>query len=283
VRSHALTATVAAWLGLPTLFETHEPLRGLLAIFSLRTFVKSRGYLKVVTISESLREILAKSLSNAMDKDIVVCPDGVDVERYRGLDDVGTAQERLGLRPSGIVLGYAGHFYRGRGIQLIFQLARHFHEDTFLLIGGNDGDRRLLEQEAQAQGLENVKFLGFIPNANLPRYLAACDVLLMPYQRRVARHGGGDTSSWMSPLKMFEYMAVGRVIVSSDLPVLREVINDQNAILCHPEDIRAWFEAIHRVKGQKPWADKLARQAFDDALKYSWKNRAESILKLALG
>ena len=69
----------------------------------------------------------------------------------------------------------------------------------------------------------NVELAGYLPHGEVASFLAACDVLLAPYQRQVSIASGFDTARWMSPLKIFEYMAAGRLVLCSDLPALREV------------------------------------------------------------
>lgn len=61
---------------------------------------------------------------------------------------------------------------------------------------------------------------------------AASDVLLMPYSRSISASSGQDIAEAINPMKMFEYMASGRAIVSADIPSIREVLNEANAIFC---------------------------------------------------
>jgi len=119
---------------------------------------------------------------------------------------------------------------------------------------------------------------GFLPNAELPVVQAACDVLLMPYQQKVAASSGGDISKYLSPMKLFEYMACGRVVLSSDLPVLREVLSDDNAVLLPPDDLAAWVNAIVMVKNHPKKAVQLATQAKMDVQRYSLTARTKKIL-----
>jgi len=93
---------------------------------------------------------------------------------------------------------------------------------SFLLAGGEPEDVAALREKSANLGLSNVILTGFIPNADLPIYQAACDILLMPYQSQVAASSGGDIARYLSPMKLFEYLACGKPILSSDLPVLRE-------------------------------------------------------------
>ncbi len=127
-------------------------------------------------------------------------------------------------------------------------MAECLPEVTFLLVGGDPEDVGRLQ--AQAKGLKNVILTGFIPNVDLPLYQAACDVLLMPYQRQVAASSGGDIARYLSPMKLFEYLACGRAILCSDLPVLHEVLNPENAVLLPPDDTQAWVKSSGKLAGR---------------------------------
>ena len=120
---------------------------------------------------------------------------------------------------------------------------------------------------------------GFVPNIDLPKYQAACDVLLMPYQHQVAASSGGDIARYLSPMKLFEYLASGRPIVSSDLPVLRETLNAKNAIMLSPEDINGWKIALQNLSSDPVRRLALGNQARQDAMSYSWSERARKILQ----
>jgi glycosyltransferase involved in cell wall biosynthesis len=86
----------------------------------------------------------------------------------------------------------------------------------------------------------------------------------------------------MSPLKIFECMAHAKPIVSSDLPVLREVLTDEvNALLCDPDDIESWVNAIERLRKDQDLRARLAERArLDFDTNYSWAKRADKIAAL---
>jgi glycosyltransferase involved in cell wall biosynthesis len=117
----------------------------------------------------------------------------------------------------------------------------------------------------------NVTFVGFIPNGSLPLYQAAADVLLMPYSNSIMGSSGtADSAGVASPMKMFEYMATGRAIVSAYLPVIREVLNENNAVFCKPDDIHTWKFALERLLNDNQVRDQLGSQARQDAQGYTW-------------
>jgi glycosyltransferase involved in cell wall biosynthesis len=217
---------------------------------------------------------------------ILVSPDGVDLARYKNLPD--PIEARAFLRSISqwpmtnypLTIGYTGHLYQGRGVEHILKIATKLPEIHFLLVGGNPEDiSKLQAQISNTQSpVSNISIIGFIPNADLPLYQAACDLLLMPYQRHVAASSGGDIAPYLSPMKLFEYLAAGRTILSSNLPVFREVLNAQNAVLLPPDDINAWIAAIHDLQADPGKRAALGTRARQDAEKYTWEARAQKIL-----
>jgi glycosyltransferase involved in cell wall biosynthesis len=131
----------------------------------------------------------------------------------------------------------------------------------------------------EAEGIHNVRLLGFVPQAELPMVQAASDVLLMPYQRTIAVSSGGDTAAFASPMKAFEYLAAGRPILSSDLPVFREVLNSQNAILLEPESVEAWQTALQELAADEARRLRLGETARREAVRYSWLERTRRALE----
>ena len=202
---------------------------------------------------------------------------GVDLERYENLPDPEEARKTLNLRES-CTVGYTGHLYPGRGIELLFELARLNPSISFVWAGGEALAIERWRKRLWEADITNVQLLGFVPNNRLHLVHAACDIFLMPYARRISVSSGGDTARFASPMKVFEYFAANRAIISSDLPVLREVLNESNAILVPPEDVHAWHNALKTLASDSSLRKNLAKQAGSDAGKYSWCQRAQNAL-----
>ena len=100
----------------------------------------------------------------------------------------------------------------------------------------------------------------------------------MPYASKIAGSSGGNSAEICSPMKMFEYMAEGRCIVSADLPVIHEVLDERCAVFCEPENLSSWTEGLRRVINDPELRNRLSSEAKRRSADYTWQKRAESYL-----
>jgi glycosyltransferase involved in cell wall biosynthesis len=272
-------AVLSLWQGIPTILELHDRVTGHIGPWLFMRFWRSKTKRRLLTNTKALKDrlILDFDLSNHQEQ-ILVAPNGVELERYQELPSPEETRQILGLSP-GFTAGYTGHFYAGRGMQLMFDLAEALPEINFLWVGGQPEDVLLWEKRAESSGLNNLYLTGFIENAKLPLFQAAADVLLMPYGERIAGSGGGNSAEIASPMKMFEYMAAGRAIISSDLPVIHEVLNQKTAVFCPPNALSEWKEALVNLRNDKFTREELGSRARTAVQKYTWQNRAEKALE----
>lgn len=276
-------AALASMTGLATVFEIHDFPLGWAGPFLFRRFLSGSGARRLVVITRALASDLHAQLGAPLHPPFtLLAPDGVDLARYQDLPSPQAARQVLNERHGwrlGFTAGYSGHFYPGRGADLLLELAARLPGVSFLLVGGEPQDVARLQSQVESGSLHNVYLSGFVQNAELPLYQAACDLLLMPYQEQIAASSGGDIARYLSPMKMFEYLACGRVVLSSDLPVLREVLNPANAVLLPPDDAQAWVEAVQGLQADPARCAILAGQARLDAGNYTWENRARRLLE----
>lgn len=264
--------------GLPVILEMHDLPSGDFGPLWYRSFRAIKGPKRQAIITGALKQLLEDKYGMFRAGEAVLTPNGVEIERFAQLPAPPIARRLLNL-PEAPTLVCAGHLYAGRGVELFLELATRLQGVRFLWAGGNPKGVERWKGEAESQGLSNVTFSGFIHNAQLPLYQAAADILLMPYSREIGiSSGGGHSGQISSPMKMFEYLATGRAIVSSDLPVFREVLNEGNAVFCPPEKTGAWEGAIRALLDDPIRRESIARQAYADAAQYAWTARAQRIL-----
>ncbi|HYT74316.1 MAG TPA: glycosyltransferase [Vicinamibacterales bacterium] len=176
---------------------------------------------------------------------------------------------------STFAIGYAGHLYPWKGVDLIIEAVTALQDTCALIIGGHGQEPDLARVKALAVELDcaaRVSFTGLLPPPQVGARLREADVLVLP------NPASAISSAFTSPLKLFEYMAAGKPIVASDLPAIREVLaHERNALLFEPGNPQALTAAIRRIKDDPVLAARLARQAAEDARLYTWARRAESL------
>lgn len=261
---------------LPVIFEIHLQPMGFFGPTWHRLFASLRGHKRLASITRALVEILERDFHMHFSaEEVVIAPNGVDLERFIALPDSVAARRQLGLREAPTVM-CTGHLYAGRGVELFLALAKSLPQAHFVWVGGRPEDVKNWKQRAESA---NLTFTGFIPNLDLPLYQAAADILLMPYSRFIMGSSGtADSANVASPMKMFEYMAAGRAIITSDLLVIREVLNERNAVFCKPDDRENWRLEIESLLSNDSRRVELGNQAKQDVRGYTWLARAERIL-----
>ena len=120
--------------------------------------------------------------------------------------------------------------------------------------------------------LAQCVFVGYQPRSKAIKYIKAMDVLVIPSPNVLFY------AFYASPLKLFEYMASGRPIIASDLPALREILNDKNALFFKPDSASELAQAVKMLKSSHTLGYHLSQQALADVREYTWDNRARRIL-----
>jgi glycosyltransferase involved in cell wall biosynthesis len=262
----------AAWRcaahALATVLECHLP-GDAPQLAKLRAMAGLPGLRAFVTVNETLRrEWVASGIPDAK---IRVWPDAVDLERFRELPAPPAARARLGIGCTGPLVVYCGHLYPEKGADTLALAAAHLPKATVMLVGGWPDDVARLRE--RARGAENLRLVGFVPGPQVPGYLAAADVLVLPNSGRF------EQARITSPLKLFEYMAARRPIVATRIPALEGLLaHGRNAWLVAPDSEEALAEGIERVLGDPELGARLAEQAGRDVARYTWRRRAEELL-----
>jgi glycosyltransferase involved in cell wall biosynthesis len=265
----------------PTMYEAHEPPRGIIEQRAFRVLLRGPGLRRLIFVSDGLRRIFETDYPSLRDDPrVTVESGGVDLERFEHTRDMASARQELRWDPVRFTAGYAGHLYSGRGFDVILGLAEHFPEVAFKVAGGEPAAVEAAALEVTARGLKNVDLVGFVPNAQIPRFLAGCDTLLAPYGKTITASGGTETSTYCSPLKLFEYMAAGRLLLVSALPTLLEVLNERNARLCRPDDLPDWICAMQEAIADPGVRALRAAQARQDVQSRAWSARVRRLLEV---
>ena len=167
--------------------------------------------------------------------------------------------------------------YKGRGIDLIIDLAKNLKNFKFNIMGGFEKDLLYIKKNNSVP--KNIKFYKYKSYSKIKNFLSNNDILIAPYDKNAVYAGQTETSKFMSPLKIFEYMASKRPIVSSNHLVLKEVLkNNINSILCNPSNLNEWLKALNRLKSSS-LRKKISNNAYIKFINlYTWDKRVKKIL-----
>jgi len=280
---YALTAVAGAWLArhlrVPFVLEVNSPLVDEERAFrALRLGGLGRwteGWLlqradRVVVVSWALHAYALRR--GVRHERILVLPNAVDPAQFGTGRDGATTRKRLGL-DGDFVIGFCGSLKPWHGVHRLIEaaaLAAPAVPDLRLLIVGDGPARADLQGRARALGvLDRVHFTGAVSHAEVPDYLAACDLLCAPYEPAA--------DFYFSPLKLAEYIAVGRpIVVSAAGEIPWSVEGVPGVTLVPPGDAESLSRAIVRQAGSR--SRTVAAHPAGGARRWTWTDVVSRIL-----
>lgn len=217
----------------------------------------------------------AKSILHLSEEKLLVCPNGYDPKLFEIPQKKEELKKELEL-PEGETVMYTGHLYSWKGASVFAETARLLPEVNFIFVGGTEQKVTAFKEKYK---FPNIYFLGHKKYTEIPKYLKAADVLVLPnsgksFGRRTT-HSLYDTS----PIKMFEYMASGTPIVATKLPSIEEILNDSNSELIEPDNPEQLARGIKRVLDYPDYGEKISYEAKNTVSKFTWHNRAQNIIE----
>lgn len=237
---------------------------------------------KIVAISSGLKDEFVKF--GFSPSQIIVAHDGVDVDEFNIQESVEECRRKLSLPLDKKIIGYVGQLRTmgmEKGIAELIDatsILKKDHLDILLaIVGGTVEDINYYKELASQKGIDHeIVFLGRKSHKEIPYFLRAFDILTMPFPYNY------HYAHYMSPLKLFEYMASGKPIVASDLPTIREILNDNNSVMVKPEDIREMIWGINKIISDQVFTKRISETVLLDVKMYTWSRRAEIIINFAL-
>ncbi len=202
---------------------------------------------------------------------ITVIPNGIDPARFGGGPEPLAAKSALGLKP-GLVIGFIGFVRRWNALERIIDVVAEQRDryDLQLLVVGDGPARDELTRHAASRCLaDRVTITGVVSRDDVTHYIAAFDIAVLP-----------GVTLYSSPLKMFEYMYLGRAIVAPATDNIREILTDgRDALLFDPEQPGAMEHALLRLVEDATLRQSIgarARLRIAEA-KLTWRHNAERV------
>jgi len=198
----------------------------------------------------------------------------VDIKKNIVLDDAANIDnfKLMKLKKFKNTCVYIGSFFKGKGVEQIFRLAKLNKKISFHLYGEK---KFLIKQKFE----RNIKIFDYVDYIKIPRVLSQYDIALMPYQEKVRGRGSVWLEQYMSPLKMFDYMAARMIIIASNISVYKHILkNNYNCKLVKVNDDLKWSNVIRESLRKKNRNKILIKNAFLTVKKYTWEKRAKKII-----
>lgn len=167
---------------------------------------------------------------------------------------------------------YIGSFFEGKGVEQILRLAKINKNITFHIYG----ERKFLKEKIK---INNVKVFDYITYNKVPKILSKYEIALMPYQSKVKGRSSIYLERYMSPLKMFDYLAARMIIIASNLKVYQHILKDNfNCKLIKINDDKIWSDTIMKIVRNKINKSKLKKNAYKTAINNTWEKRCVKIV-----
>ncbi|WP_135081421.1 asparagine synthase (glutamine-hydrolyzing) [Terasakiella sp. SH-1] len=261
-------------LNVPFAFEVHTPPPNSFHESLERKLFESKNFKGLICISTPLRDYYISNFTELNEQNVIVLPSGANIPSKENLPVA------LPGRANTTHIGYVGQFHKGKGYETVITLSKMMPEFDFHLVGGAPSQ----VEELRAQHTNgNLHFHGAINHASVSQYLQAFDICIAPFQEETYGFGGDrNIAPWMSPLKLFEYMAHGKAIIASDLPVIKDILeHETNCLLCPANNINQWATELQRLISDDKLRSHISKNALKDIdRKFDFYHRAKRIMGL---
>jgi glycosyltransferase involved in cell wall biosynthesis len=252
--------------GLKLVYEAHE-------VFADTALPRRRAETlrRERTVVEGAAALVANSMATAarlralyrISAPVEVIPNGVEYPESVPEKDWASASQRI---------VYSGSFFAWKGVDDLAEAARALPGFTIRFIGGSDA--RVAELRARSgSGGAAVDFTGHIPHGSVAAELARACIAVLPNR-------ADPDSAFTSPIKLFEYMAAGCALVVSDLPSVREVLDEGDAVWTAPGDVAGLASAIQGLAADPERARRLGARVREKARRYTWTARGERLARV---
>jgi glycosyltransferase involved in cell wall biosynthesis len=229
--------------------------------------------LAIITISDLLKNYMARR--GVPETKITVVPNGADPDVFKSLPGDNEIRQNCGIPNRAVIVGWIGSLYGWSGLENLLDMSKRildFRKDVALLFVGGGKNKEVIEQTFQRKDVgKRVFTTGTIPYKDVPKFVNAMDVVIVPYPKR---------EFWYpSSMKLFEYMAAQKAIVASAVPQVNEVIqNGWNGFLFDPENLDEFTNKVLKLVDSPTLRKRLSTNARKTVLeKYTWIKHARKM------
>ncbi|QQG45470.1 MAG: glycosyltransferase family 4 protein [Candidatus Sungiibacteriota bacterium] len=205
-------------------------------------------------------------------------PNAVDVGMFRIDVSREEARRSLNLPENSTIILYTGHLFDWKGVDTLFDAHQFLGEDEVVyFVGGTDEDIKNFRLKTLNLKSNNIIIVGRRPHKEIPLWQRAADVLVLPNSAKFP-----ESKYETSPVKLFEYMASGRPIAASDLPSIRDIVDEELVFFFEPDNARSIADTVRYIEEHQEEAKKRGLAAQKEVEKYSWERRSDNIFNFML-
>lgn len=198
-----------------------------------------------------------------------VISNGVDTNLFR---NYGNAKEELGL--DGFIIGYVGVLREWVDLEPVFGALKDLDAEIKMVVVGKEGGFNENVRLVKKCGVsDRVTFTGMVPYSQVPKYISAIDVCLIPFKK-------SQISESALPLKLFEYMACGKPVISTELPGIKNVVGEKVMYATNEKEYKERIAELYKNEELRHEMGKSGREFV--AENYNWEKIVERMERTLL-
>ncbi len=229
--------------------------------------LNNKNIIKIVAITNNVKKFLIN--------DFKINPNKIEI--IPSATDLHFDYNNLKIKKN-FNIGYFGSLESGKGADFVCKLSKLDFNNNYYIFGGSAEKVNILKKNYQNF---NLTINSYKPYSQLEKIISKMDVLLIPSDKKLikATGGVGNLTKFTSPLKLFDYLASGKLIISTNLNVMREIIkNNLNCIMINNLSLLKWYKQINSISKNINHINVIKKNAYNLSKKYTYYKRAESIL-----
>ncbi len=196
---------------------------------------------------------------------------GVDTQVFEELPEKTLAYRETGLSPEYKYVVYTGHLFEWKGVYALARASRFLNQNIrVILVGGTPEDVEKMQDFIDREQLDRVQLTGFKQRADMLHYVACADMFVIPTSGKF-QIGMYESS----PLKLFEYMATGKPIVATDLPAIRDIVDESMVEFSEPDKASQLAQTIMETLANP--SEQKIQTAQSYVKRKTWETRAQQL------
>jgi glycosyltransferase involved in cell wall biosynthesis len=248
-------------------YEMHDFPESKKALF--RWFLERMSFI-LVHNTWKLNEI-KKIFPSIPENRLLLEPNAVDIKAFDTGTSVEKARRQLNLSLDKKIIVYTGHLYDWKGVHVLAEAAKLLPAQFLVIfIGGTKPDIEAFKEKYGS--VQTISIAGFKPHKEISLWQKAADILVLPNSAKE-----NISTYYTSPMKLYEYMASRKPIIASDIPSIREIVDEKAAVLVTPDNPEVLAQAIKNNVENMDSA--LIQNAYSNVLEHTWDKRAERIIR----